>query len=448
LRGLHALLGVPEADLVRSTRATYRLATEHRGWQGEGSLFLHAHGDIGMELAGTPFYKYLVHQALLGNGLIPEEFSIAAQGAVLGRFARPMGDERSLTASFTYGYHLDDRAYASLLRRHAATLRVAHDAAELADVELATTGAIDALKLSNGTRISADLYIDCTGSSGALISRVDRQPPIDWSDSLPCDRMLTGFGPALPDARAMTQTLADEHGWFWRVPLADATAHGRVFSSDGLSDEEALRTLQGREVLDSPMFTALKAQRRAAPWSRNCIALGSAAVQLEPLAGADLQAAALGIGTLVELFPVHAPSDVEAAEYNRVMAEHFDGLRDFTLAHYHCGAARAGALWARVRAAALPDRLAHKLDLYFANARIQLLDFETFEETDWAWLLLGGRRTPASLEVQIQQRMSQVPPEQVARLREQVARLVSTMPRHMDVVKNQNPVTAGPRVMS
>jgi tryptophan halogenase len=171
---------------------------------------------------------------------------------------------------------------------------------------------------------------------------------------------------------------------------------------------------------------------------RNCIALGSAAIELEPLAGVDLQAAALGIGALIELFPIADVGDVEAREYNRVMAEHADGLRDFTLAHYHVGAPRAGAFWSRARSAPLPDRLAHKLDLFFANGRIELLDFESFEELDWAWLLLGGRRHPSSMEIQIRERVAQIRPEQVAPLREQVARLVSTMPRHMDYVRQQH----------
>jgi hypothetical protein len=44
------------------------------------------------------------------------------------------------------------------------------------------------------------------------------------------------------------------------------------------------------------------------------------------------------------------------------MTEHAESLRDFTLAHYHAGAARPGEFWAAVRNATLPARLAHKLD--------------------------------------------------------------------------------------
>ena len=64
------------------------------------------------------------------------------------------------------------------------------------------------------------------------------------------------------------------------------------------------------------------------------------------------------------------------------------------------GAPRAGEFWAATRAAAPPERLAHKLDLYAANGRINLLDHETFEEVDWAWLLIGSGCVPAALELQ------------------------------------------------
>ena len=39
-RGMHALLGVSEPQLVQTTGATFKLASEHHGWQGEGSRLL------------------------------------------------------------------------------------------------------------------------------------------------------------------------------------------------------------------------------------------------------------------------------------------------------------------------------------------------------------------------------------------------------------------------
>ena len=39
----------------------------------------------------------------------------------------------------------------------------------------------------------------------------------------------------------------------------------------------------------------------------------------------------------IELFPLDGRSAIEGVEYNRVMAEHADALRDFTMAHYRGG---------------------------------------------------------------------------------------------------------------
>jgi tryptophan 7-halogenase len=438
-RGLHSMLGISETEFMRATGATFRLGTEHRHWQGEGSVFLHAHGDIGTDLGGTPFYKYLLHAAQHpqpgGGRLAAEEFSLAAFAALGGKFARPMGDSRSLTASFTYGFHVDERAYADFLSRHALRLGVQQRAADIEATEY-DGGGISALRLVGGERLTADLYLDCTGSQALLMTGLGAQARQSWRGWFPCDRSHTGFAPAMADAPALTQTLATDTGWLWRAPLAARTAVG-FLSSRETPEEEAVRTLRGAiGEVEELRVELLDPGRRERAWVRNCVALGAAAIEIEPLAGADLQSAALGIGTLIELFPVDAPSEVEAAEYNRVMAEHADGLRDFTLAHYHVGDARPGVPWARARAATLPDRLAHKLQLFHASGRIEMLDHESFEETDWAWLLLGARRAPQSLELQIRQRVQHIRPEQLAPLREQVARLASTMPRHMDFVRH------------
>lgn len=280
----------------------------------------------------------------------------------------------------------------------------------------------------------ADLYVDCTGSAAQIIGKC-APARIDWRGSFASDRLLTASAPAYDDAPAMSQTLATPHGWMWRAPLAARTACGYVYSSEFLSDEAA-----GRALLDAAGtaadlgFTSLRAGRLQTFWTGNCVALGAAAVELEPLADTGLQAAAVGIGALIELFPVAGITAVEADEYNRVMAEYADGLRDFTLAQYHLGTPRTGDFWTRVRQAVLPERLAHKLDLYFAAGRIHLLDFESFEETDWAWLLLSGP-PPRSLKLQIHERAQQVRPDQAGALRTQIERLASTMPRHMDFLR-------------
>jgi tryptophan halogenase len=437
-RGMHGLLGINESHFVQHTGATYRLASEHLGWQGDGSRFLHAHGDIGTDLGGTPFYKYLQSEALAGRSARPEEFSLAGAAAILGRFARPMGTD--LTASFTYGFQVAEREYSQYLRAHAERLGVRATSAPLADVVLADNGNIAAVRLTDGSLAEGDLFVDCSGATARLIGGLSNEERDDWSAWLPADRILSAIGPALPDAPPITQTLAVDAGWFWRAPLAGRSMIGLVYGNAWLDDESARARLVALEpaLQGDPVLAKFSAGRRSRVWVRNCVALGDAAAELEPLVGAGLHFAQLGLATLVELFPLNRASSIESVEYNRVMAEHADALRDFTIAHYRVGRARPGDFWNAARTCALPAELTHKLDLYSASGRLHVQDHETFEELDWAWLLIGSGCIPAAVEVQVRNNLAKLTPRDVEILRNRVQQVAASMPPHAEFVRRQS----------
>ena len=299
---------------------------------------------------------------------------------------------------------------------------------------------MESLQLANGESVAGELFLDCSGAESLLMKQLGEEERDDWSAWLPCDRMISARAPAIPQLPPFTRTVAADAGWCWRLPLARTSAAGYVYSSAFASDDTALRHLQSAVPgLEAPGRVVLLASgRRRRFWEKNCIALGAAAMQLEPLAGAELHFAQLGLGTLIELFPLDVSGAIEGAEFNRVMAEHADSLRDFTIAHYRVGRARPGDFWTAARAAPPPQRLADRLDLYQANGRINLHDFETFEEVDWAWLLLGAGVVPAALELQIRARVANVTAQQVAPLRAQIDGLAASMTRHSEYVQRSN----------
>jgi tryptophan 7-halogenase len=441
-RGAHAQIGLSEPDFLRQAEATYRLGTEFLGWQGDGSRYAHAHGEIGSPIDVTPFYKWLLAQGLQGKGDIPDRYSVGGAAARMGRFARPMGAGNELTASFTYGYHLDENAYVRLLRALAEKAGVRRVAGRISAVNQRADGAIESLTLDSGTTVAGDLFLDCTGASAELISRLDSGPRIDWKHWLPCDRILTTLLPASAAPPAITGVMAIEGGWMFKAPLANANYAGHVYSSAHVSDDAALATLlrlagpsSGAAPAAVPVVTGFESGRRSRFWVRNCIALGTSAVQIEPLAGADLHLAQLGLATLLELFPLDQRIVGEDVEFNRIVGEYADSLRDYTHAHYHLSR-RAGAFWDLARAAPPSETLAAKLDLFTASGRIDIRDHEVFEEIDWAWLLMGAGLKPRALEWQISRVVSQVRPEQIAELRGYVERIVGSMPRHIDYLQH------------
>lgn len=437
LRSIHSLLGMKEGELVRRTGATFRLGSEHGGWQGEASRFVHVHGEMGIEINGTSFDRYLALRALAGRPESIEDYSLAAVAARTGKFARPMTGQNPLTSSFTYGLHLDDSAYCEYLREHAKRLGVRYIDAQLHDV-IVHDGRVAALVLPNGERIAADYFLDCSGHRALLMNRVDGTDWQDWSAWLRNDRMVTARAFALDDPPAATRTDATDAGWLWRIPLAESSVAGYVYASEFCSDNEAVRQLRQYAPCISPPITCnLRQGRRTRPWTRNCIAIGASAIQLEPLVGADLHITQLGIATLIELFPLDTSSAIEAVEYNRLIGEHADALRDFTIAHYRAGTGRAGDYWSATRAEPLPISLADKLDLYRANGHIVLRDHETFAAVDWSWLLLGSLCLPDALGLHARANLEDATVEHLTALRATIQRLASSMPPHIDYVRQQ-----------
>jgi tryptophan halogenase len=310
-------------------------------------------------------------------------------------------------------------------------------AAPFAAVVANDSGAIGALELTDGSRVAADFFIDCSGPEARLIGTLTTARE-DWSAGLPCDSMWSAITAPAGDPPPRTQTLAIESGWLWRAPLARGLLVGVVFSSRFMADDAAREALRRFAPLtDAPSLTRFAAGRRLENWKHNCVAIGASAVEIEPLAGADLHLAQIGIATLVELFPRGRAPGIEAAEYNRVLAGYAERIRDFTLAHYHAGAPRDGAFWRAVRAAPLPESLAAKLDLFAVGGRINILDHDSFEEVDWAWLLLGAGCATASIEMQIRLQLEMLPAQAVNSLRMHVRKLAESMPSHQEFLRRQ-----------
>lgn len=439
LRALHALAGLDERALVQATGASFRLGSRHQDWNADGSDFLHLHGEIGSPLSGAPFHKYISFTRVQNRPESVEDFSLAAIAARNHRFARPRTDPASPFSSYNYGYHLDVAAYAEHVRGFAVKLGVRRQPGPIATLDLSPEGDIASLALPDGSRVSAELYIDCSGDRASLIGRMAASSFEDWSRWLPCDRSLSARVRSSDAAAPMTETMAAKAGWLWRIPLQDQAIVGHVYSTSFVNDDQAVRGLQ--ETFPSAEIVALdgfRSGRRRAAWIGNCLAIGPSAVTIEPLAAAELHLAQVGITNLIALFPLSADMKMEAAEYDRLMAEYAVGVRDFTIAHYRAAPGTSGPFWSEIADNQLPDRLQYKLDLFAANGRIVMFDCETFEETDWAWLLLGRGVRPDAIEPQVRLILEQTPPAHLRQLAEHLRHAALSMPHQDEYIARAN----------
>jgi len=397
IRAFNAMLGINEGEFLRTTGATFKLGIEFIGWDTGADRYFHPFGQHGRDLDGIAFHQlWLKLRREAGIGTL-DEYAAAAVLAREGRFAPPAADPQSPFHALAYAYHFDAGLYAAFLRRRAEAGGVERIEGEVARVERdGETGHVRALRLGDGRRVEGDLFVDCSGFRSLLLGEAMGVDYHDWSHWLPCDRAI-----AVPTARAgpllpFTRATAHPAGWQWRIPLQHRTGNGLVYASAHLSDDEAQALLLAN--LDAPPTAeprrlSFRAGRRTRFWEGNVVALGLAGGFLEPLESTSIHLIQLGISKLFALFPDRDFAAVERDHYNQLMAQSFDGVRDFLILHYHANR-RNGALWRHAREMPLPDELVRKIALFRQKGRVFRHDDELFVTPNWVSVMLGQNVQP------------------------------------------------------
>lgn len=401
LAALHRVLGLEERLVLDVCQTVPMVGQRFSNWAKGGTPYMLAYDDEPPPGSDLSFVHYWAKGALEGLRVGLEEFSLGTACARLNSVPIPPPEPQPLSAS--YGYHLDAPLYTELMRQFAMRLGVEAVEAGVASIE--TNGdRVAGVDLADGRRIAADLYIDASGREARLISRLDGAEFESWSEWLPCDRMLAATAPRLPQLPAFSQISAFHGGWVGLFPLQNRTAVTAVYNSDVAADAEVAElagVIARMPVSGEAVVSALRPgiQRRA--WIGNCVAVGEAAIAVDPIDAVTLQVTHGCISHLMTLFPATADEFPEAEAYNQVVRLFGSNIRDFQAAHYLFNRRFDDPLWDRAREAAPPPGLKRKADMFRARAIVPLNDEETFQEQIWTALLVGCGIMPEGYDPRI-----------------------------------------------
>jgi len=352
------------------------------GWSAPDATWFHPFGSIGAPLGPVAFQHLAQRLRADGDTVRFADYSLAALAAQAGRFQRPGPDPGSVLSTCAAGYHLGLKELAGICRAQAEQAGADATRAALARVEIGADGAIDALVTASGERVEADLYVDAGGAASRLLGALAGNDWEDWSEWLPADRVVSA---RVGDEQAplpFSHAQATATGWRRWVPLQGGGVLEQVSAGEPGEAELAQAFGPGAE----PAGAALRCGRLAQAWRRNCVALGTAAAVIDPVAVSNLQLLRSGIDRLVALLPAGADARAERAEYNRRFAAECDNARDYAVAHYALNGRRGEPFWDARRAAPMPDSLAWRVELYAGAGRIALYDDEPLEESAWLCL--------------------------------------------------------------
>lgn len=366
----HAAIGLDEGELVRTGVATHHLGTLFADWP---RAWTHAFGHYGKPVGAIPFDHIWAQAKCAGKALPYDQYSMGAALARAGKFAHPSASAESVTSRFAYALRLDPPKYRERLRALLPQCRLLHG--DIGAIEQRESG-VEAVQLTNGERIAADLFVDATGPAARLIGALDDSVE-DWSDWMPFDRIAMREaqrgGAPMPCDRV--HACADRWTIEWQM-------HGRTITAQVGS-----------------AGTAIRRGRRLRPWVRNVLALGDAATALDPLHGFNLALAQHAILLALELLPGRDFPAVETNEYNRRAEQLTRRVRDFVALHYLRSGRRDG-LWRELADREPPDSLARTLDQFGHRGRMPFHEEEIITRDSWTAALLGLGTIPRNVDPQ------------------------------------------------
>jgi tryptophan 7-halogenase len=438
IQRFNIMLGLDDNEFVKKTQATFKLGIQFVNWKQIGHSYIHAFGDVGIDVDAVPFYHYWLKLNHKNSDADIGEFCLNTTAALNRKFMRPINNSNSPLSKIPYAYHFDAGLYAQFLRHYAENLGVERIEATIKHVNLREQdGYVASVILNNGETLGADFFIDCSGFKGLIIEDALKTGYEDWSHWLPCDRAW-----AVPCASAQaptsyTRSTAHTAGWQWRIPLQHRVGNGHVYSSKFMDDDEAKKILLANldgEPLAAPRQLRFTTGKRKQFWNKNCVAIGLASGFMEPLESTSIHLIQSSLAKLISLFPTKDFDSANIAEYNRQTHFEFEKIRDFLILHYHVTERNDSDFWNYCRTMEVPESLNEKISLFKKTGKIFRESYEMFSELSWFEVMHGQGISPTGYHPLTDLTADEVLKERFEKIRLAIKNSVEIMPFHEDFI--------------
>ena len=210
---------------------------------------------------------------------------------------------------------------------------------------------IKELILNNEERISADLFIDCTGFRSVLLAGALEESFISYADILPNNSAWAcqiPFKDKYKEMQPFTNCTAIGNGWCWNIPLWSRIGTGYNYSDRYVSDEDALEEFKDylcsdkmviprtREEVESYTYRNLKTRIgiHERTFVKNVVAIGLSAGFIEPLESNGLLSVHEFMVVLIKILERGEINEFDRLWYNNEVGDLYNGFAKFVAMHY------------------------------------------------------------------------------------------------------------------
>ncbi|MBU1620995.1 MAG: tryptophan 7-halogenase [Gammaproteobacteria bacterium] len=398
-------LNIPDSEWMSACNATYKTNIEFIDWSPASGRHSYSHPFITQldSFSERALYSNCFSRRMgIDVETRPEKFLF---NAYLAAAARAPVTPANFPFRLEYGYHFDAFLLGQFLRKKATDAKVQHLQLTIAQVVQQPNGDLKELVSQDGQRISADLFVDCTGFGSLLMQKTLAVPFESFASNLFNDSALVIPTAALAELPVQTKATALSNGWAWQIPLQNRTGNGYVFSSAFINKDQAETELRRHlGLLNSDVQSrhlTMNVGQLKQHWYKNCLALGLAQGFIEPLEATALHLVQTAVEIFIDQYSLSAATPSQQSHYNQSISERFDKVRDYIVAHYKLNSRDDSDYWRANRANTdLSDSLLQILDCWYRKndldqeiKRQQLSSH--FGTTSWHCLLSGYGVYPA-----------------------------------------------------
>nr|WP_247711156.1 tryptophan halogenase family protein [Qipengyuania vesicularis] len=400
LKAFFDLLGIAEREWMGACDATYKLGIRFTGWSETPGFESYFHPFPGpVDLHSEPGFAQ--NCALRRKGADvpahPDDWFLAS---ILAEQSKSPRAEETFPFAPSYGYHFDAHKLGTFLRDWAVGRGVEHRPLKVEEVELSGEQEIAALLCEGGERIEADFFVDCSGFASILSQQRLGTRFISFGENLFNDRAVVMPTAHSSTPRPQTDAIAMSAGWRWSIPLTSRVGNGYVYSSRHISDEDAeaeLRAAIGTEKdAGEARLLHMKVGRVENSWTGNCLAAGLSQGFIEPLEATALHIVIYTATDFAKAFEAGGFTPKHRDTFNRRIAERYDGIRDYIVAHYRMNGRTDSDYWRENGAnEALPEGLKAMITAWFTHEDIGSANREingrtpAYPSLSWHCLLAG-----------------------------------------------------------
>lgn len=382
--------GVDLGDFCVACDATMKCGIFYRHWNVVGDHYWHPFTDMADSGRYTAAHHY--QQMILED---PQRYSHRDYYARVHTSYETCVNRNLIAPEAAKALHVDAAKLALYLERHLTNVEVI----EADRIEpVATDGRISGIDLG-GRIVTADLYVDCTGFSRAVLGKIADPARLEYQANV--NRAVAANVPYVDQAaetHPYTRADAHEHGWTWSIPLRSRIGSGYVYHGDFCSPEQAetnFRDYWGAERMRDVEVRHISFERDTLrdSWIENVVAIGLSAGFVEPLEATGLNWTINAADLLCRLLGARYYDGDMRAKYNALMIGYIRDVHDFIDAHYLLSARRDSEFWRQQTSRAYPQRLLHRLALYAAEMPNEVNRIKTyawaFNEVSWLDILNG-----------------------------------------------------------